>query len=72
MNKGERADAVNGGLTLLQNEGHLAFGTDALLLSAFVIGAILSERTEFHIGVSVYFLQEGLLLRPSRNGYGSI
>ncbi|MBQ8911833.1 MAG: methyltransferase [Clostridia bacterium] len=36
MNKGERADAVNGGLTLLQNEGHLAFGTDALLLSAFV------------------------------------
>lgn len=36
MNKGERVDAVNGGLTLLQNEGHLAFGTDALLLAAFV------------------------------------
>lgn len=36
MNAEERVDFVNGGLTLLQNKGHLTFGTDALLLAAFV------------------------------------
>ena len=36
------------------------------LLSAFVIGAILLDNVEFHMGVSVNFLQDSLLFRASR------
>lgn len=40
----QAADAVNGGLTLLQHNDHLKFGTDALLLAAFVKKAALAAE----------------------------
>ena len=59
-----RTDLINNGLTLLQNDGHLKFGTDALLLAAFVKKAELGAELGAGNGViSLLCAKKGLFSR---------
>ena len=62
-----KAESINENLTILQNEGSLAFGTDAYLLFAYMRRAAKENACEFGAGSGVISL-----LTASKQKFGHI
>ncbi|MBE6654810.1 MAG: methyltransferase domain-containing protein [Ruminococcaceae bacterium] len=56
MSLPEKQEKINDGLSIYQNEGSLAFGTDAYLLSAYIKRQTKSKAAEFGAGSGVISL----------------
>lgn len=54
--EGERLDAVNEKITLIQKKDGLTFGTDAFLLAAFIKSAPRAKAVEFGTGTGIISL----------------
>ena len=56
MHTSERIDVVNDSIRLIQRSDGLTFGTDALLLAAYVRGSATSRAIEFGAGSGIVSL----------------
>ena len=56
MSLSEKQEKINDNLSIFQNEGSLAFGTDAYLLSAYIKKQTRSKAAEFGAGSGVISL----------------